>query len=62
MGRLFLFVGYAVTLTWVASIIADVFIVGYDIPPAVHGIMGIVAGGLYGKWKYEQAKETNGSG
>lgn len=40
--------GAAVGLAWFASIVADIAIADYGTPAALHGIMGIVVGAVFG--------------
>lgn len=40
--------GAAVGLAWFVSIIADIVIDSYGTPAALHGLMGIVVGAVFG--------------
>lgn len=39
--------GAAVTVAWLVSVFADIFVKGYETPVALHGIMGTVVGAVF---------------
>lgn len=38
----------AITVAWVASVVAGIFIDHYDPPSGIHSLMLVVAGGIFG--------------
>lgn len=54
-------IAIAITSTWVFLQILDPILAGYSTPAAVHGIMGLVAGALFGERSVRKAiKKRNG--
>ena len=47
--RLTLFFSVIVTAMWAVSLIADIMLKDYAMPAAVHSVMILVAGGIFGK-------------
>lgn len=39
--------GLAVSLGWLASVVADIVVSGYGTPIALHGLMGTVVGSVF---------------
>jgi hypothetical protein len=58
------FIAVAITVVWSVSICAAIFIPGYAPPIEIHAIMGLVAGGLFGREAVVKLAEraTNGGG
>jgi uncharacterized membrane protein len=40
--------GAAVAIGWLASVVADIGMDGYTTPVALHGLMGVVLGSVFG--------------
>lgn len=53
-----LVVGIVITLTWSASVAADILSTSYSQPVEIHGIMALVAGGLFGKEAFDRARQS----
>lgn len=49
--------GLAVTVAWVASVFADIFIDGYGTPIALHGLMGTVVGSVFADAGLRRARQ-----
>lgn len=52
--------GLAVCIAWVASVGADIAIASYSTPAAVHGLMGIVVGAIFGVTGRAKSRVTYG--
>jgi len=45
------YVAFAITTAWVVSILAEIWVEGYGTPLAIHGLMGLVAGYFYKRYR-----------
>lgn len=46
--RFRILVGWVIVIAWVASLVADLAVEGYEVPVALNGAMMLVAGYLFG--------------
>jgi hypothetical protein len=57
------FIAVLIAVVWSTSVVAAIFIPGYAPPIEIHAIMGLVAGGLFGREAIATiAKKANGNG
>lgn len=47
--RVVTWIAVVITVVWAAAFGADILVDGYATPTAIHGIMGLVAGGAFGE-------------
>lgn len=48
--------GIGVLIGWLASVVAEITIKGYHTPTALHGLMGIVLGSVFGQHGLKRAR------
>ena len=54
--------GAAVAIAWFVSIIADIVVMDYSTPTAMHGLMGVVVGSVFADAGLRRARNKLGGG
>lgn len=62
LEKLRVFVGWAIVIAWIASLVIDAIIPDYEVAPTVHGLMLLMAGALFGPSITNRRRNGNGNG